>query len=344
MGVQNVGYIIPIPVIRHFLEDLRRHKHYTGFPSLMIETQGLENPAMRRYLGLPEGVSGVLVTRVQELSPCKGQVEVGDVIVELDGIAIADDHTVDFPTDLLTLGSSAPQSPITPSPQTATEVQPHQAERIDMEFIVSQHLVGDLCTLTLFHLVRGPRRALVTLTAPQPLIPTEGTRTKRGHEHLLLPSYRIVGGLVVTVLTDALLGSDRRTAGASIGGILAPWFEPPRRYRDEEAVIVGHVLAHGSTVGYEGLVYLRLRNVNGVRVTGLKAFSETVDGAVRNGMENKARISEEGRYLRIEFEKGPLAVLDTWTIRSDTAECLELHMVPSDRSEDLVERPVVAKL
>jgi hypothetical protein len=244
MGVQNVGYIIPIPVIRHFLEDLRRHGHYTGFPSLMIETQGLENPAMRRYLGLAEGVSGVLVTRVQELSPCKGQVEVGDVIVELDGVAIADDHTVDFPTDLLTLGS-APQSPVTPDPlQPIVEAQPHQAERIDMEFIVSQHLVGDSCNLTLFHRTRGPRRALVTLTAPEPLIPTEGTRTKKKHEHLLLPSYRIVGGLVLIVLTDALLGSDRRTAGASIGGILAPWFEPPRRYRDEEAVIVGHVLAH----------------------------------------------------------------------------------------------------
>lgn len=27
---QNVGYIIPIPVVKHFLEDLARHGGYTG--------------------------------------------------------------------------------------------------------------------------------------------------------------------------------------------------------------------------------------------------------------------------------------------------------------------------
>ncbi|CAF1324750.1 unnamed protein product, partial [Didymodactylos carnosus] len=31
-GLQSVGYIIPIPVIEHFLEDIKRNGHYTGFP------------------------------------------------------------------------------------------------------------------------------------------------------------------------------------------------------------------------------------------------------------------------------------------------------------------------
>lgn len=357
---QNVGYIIPITVLSHFLEDLRRHGKYTGFPSLLVETQGLENPAMRKYLGLDKDESGVMVTRVWDLSCCKGQVQVGDIITEIDGVSVADDFTIEFPSELLASRGGpiqqgqgqGQQQPSQAQEEEEANANPSSGERIDMEFLVTQHHVGDNCTLTLFNKLTGYRRVNVTLSAPEPLVPPEGTRTKKGLEHLLLPSYRIVGGIVLTVLTGALLGSDRRTAGVSMGGILAPWFEPPKKYPDEQAVIVGHVLAHGSTVGYEGLVYMRLKAINGHPVRNLREASKIVDDATRVGLEAKVQGMEEGRYLRLEFEKGPMAVIDTWTLEKDTEEVLELHMVPSVRSEDLKEgnngggerRPVLAKL
>lgn len=41
--MQNVGYIVPFPVIRHFLNDIALHKRHTGFVSIGIKAQSMEN-------------------------------------------------------------------------------------------------------------------------------------------------------------------------------------------------------------------------------------------------------------------------------------------------------------
>jgi hypothetical protein len=52
---ENIGYVIPVPVIEHFLGDYDRFKKYTGFPSLGLEWQKVESVHLRRALGLPRG-------------------------------------------------------------------------------------------------------------------------------------------------------------------------------------------------------------------------------------------------------------------------------------------------
>ncbi|CAE7869365.1 DEGP9, partial [Symbiodinium necroappetens] len=45
---ENIGYVIPTVVIMHFLSDLLKHNGtYTGFPTLGIETQTMENAQLR---------------------------------------------------------------------------------------------------------------------------------------------------------------------------------------------------------------------------------------------------------------------------------------------------------
>jgi hypothetical protein len=44
------SYIIPTPVVEHFITDFDRHGAYTGFPCLGVEWQKLENPDMREAL------------------------------------------------------------------------------------------------------------------------------------------------------------------------------------------------------------------------------------------------------------------------------------------------------
>ncbi|KAI9032969.1 trypsin-like cysteine/serine peptidase domain-containing protein [Hyaloraphidium curvatum] len=333
---QNVGYIIPVPVVWHFLEDLERNGRYTGIPALMFETQGLENAALREYLGLPENMSGVLVTRVYDLCPFK-DLKPGDVITEIDGHGVADDHTVQFSPDLLLLGplmslndSSTPRSN-TGSSNTSAPASgaTRPAERIEMEFVVTQHHVGDKCTLTLFR--DGTTRFVTaTLAPPSPLVPLEGTRRHRGG-HLLLPSYRLVGGIVLTVLTESLIASSAHFSN-ELGGLLAPWYEAPKRYADEEAVVCGGVLPHSSTIGYEGLTMLRLARVCGQEARNLAQVSRILDGATKEAVSSGTK-----PFLKLEFERGPVAVLDARSLDKDTKEVLELHMVPSDRSEDLLE-------
>ncbi|KAF3792185.1 Protease Do-like 2 [Nymphaea thermarum] len=47
---ENIGYVIPTTVVSHFLNDYEKNGKYTGFPSLGVLLQKLENPALRRCL------------------------------------------------------------------------------------------------------------------------------------------------------------------------------------------------------------------------------------------------------------------------------------------------------
>lgn len=49
---ENIGYVIPTPVIDHFISDYARNGHYTAFPALGIEWQKMESPFMRKALGM----------------------------------------------------------------------------------------------------------------------------------------------------------------------------------------------------------------------------------------------------------------------------------------------------
>ncbi|XP_026192960.1 uncharacterized protein LOC34622542 [Cyclospora cayetanensis] len=72
--MQNVGYIVPFPVIRHFLNDVALHNRHTGIVSVGIKVQTMENEALKKSKGmhlippeaLPQNVtaSGVLVLEV----------------------------------------------------------------------------------------------------------------------------------------------------------------------------------------------------------------------------------------------------------------------------------------
>ncbi len=46
------GYIIPSSVVQHFLKDVLRHGHYTGFVTLGITWAPLENTHLRAYVGI----------------------------------------------------------------------------------------------------------------------------------------------------------------------------------------------------------------------------------------------------------------------------------------------------
>lgn len=57
--------MVPVNVLEHFLEDVRRHGKYLGFPRMGVIQQRLENPALRQSLKMSEGQTGVLVTGIE---------------------------------------------------------------------------------------------------------------------------------------------------------------------------------------------------------------------------------------------------------------------------------------
>lgn len=93
MGGQNIGYAIPLPVVRHFLDDIE-DGHYHGYPELGVATLDSRNPALRRALRLPDDARGALVTRVDLFGAAMGRLVPGDVLLAVDGSPVAPDGTV----------------------------------------------------------------------------------------------------------------------------------------------------------------------------------------------------------------------------------------------------------
>ncbi|XP_024450990.1 protease Do-like 2, chloroplastic isoform X3 [Populus trichocarpa] len=93
--VENIGYVIPTTVVSHFLNDYERTGRYTGFPSLGVLLQKLENPALRAWLKVNSN-EGVLVRRVEPISDANRVLKEGDVIVSFDDVNVGCEGTVPF--------------------------------------------------------------------------------------------------------------------------------------------------------------------------------------------------------------------------------------------------------
>ncbi|XP_020252340.1 protease Do-like 9 [Asparagus officinalis] len=67
--VENIGYVIPTPVITHFIHDYEKSGEYTGFPILGIEWQKMENPDLRKAMGMTPIQKGVRIRRIEPTAP-----------------------------------------------------------------------------------------------------------------------------------------------------------------------------------------------------------------------------------------------------------------------------------
>jgi S1-C subfamily serine protease len=95
-GAENIGYMIPTTVIRHFLEDVEDGK-YDAFGSMgTIFYPGLHNPSYRDYLKVPPGEDGVVVLNTVMHSSLESILEPADVMTRIDEYNIDNDGTVNM--------------------------------------------------------------------------------------------------------------------------------------------------------------------------------------------------------------------------------------------------------
>ena len=50
--VENIGYVIPVDVVHHFITDFDKNGRFTSFPILGIEWQKMESPYMRKAMSM----------------------------------------------------------------------------------------------------------------------------------------------------------------------------------------------------------------------------------------------------------------------------------------------------
>ncbi|CAI5501381.1 unnamed protein product [Closterium sp. Naga37s-1] len=239
---ENIGYIIPTPVISHFLGDYRRNGQYTGFPAIGILWQRLENPALRAALKMSPGQKGVLVRKVDPTSRAHGVLQQGDVIMSFDNVPIASDGTVPFRT----------------------------GERISYGFLVSQKFSGEVARL---EILRDGQltKVQVQLKPPKRLIPV--------HTGGKPPTYLIVAGLVFTPAVQPFLQSEYGSEFEfeSPVSLLQKLLHGHAEHQDEEVVVLSQVLAHEANIGYEDITNTCLVSLNGMRVRNVRQLAALVD-------------------------------------------------------------------
>ncbi len=85
--LQRSGYVVPIPIIRHFFTDLE-DDYVSGVPDLGVYWQKFENKALRDYYRLNDNESGLLVSRVVVGSSADGFILENDIIEAIDGVRL----------------------------------------------------------------------------------------------------------------------------------------------------------------------------------------------------------------------------------------------------------------
>lgn len=90
---ENIGYLIPTSVIKHFLEDIKDGK-YDGYVELGVRTINSFNPSLRKYHKIPDNLDGIFVTKIYKNSSAEGHLQKDDLVFEIDGMPIGRNGTI----------------------------------------------------------------------------------------------------------------------------------------------------------------------------------------------------------------------------------------------------------
>ena len=228
---QNVGYMIPTPVIRRFLKDVEDGK-YDHYVDIAIRWMPLENPAMRKYLGRPNDGRGVVVTDIFSEGSSDGYLRKGDVLLSIDGHPIESDGSVRL-----------------------------EGKPVQLEEIVERKFAGDEVKMEVW-------REGKTENLQIPLKPADMFSM---YEILYEPPPRYVlyGGLVFQPLTANLMAVLAGAADLRLRQKYT-MFATDQIYRETpEPVILSGVLPDSSNVYLRGLAGQIVKEINGKKIRTL---------------------------------------------------------------------------
>ena len=160
---QGVAYMIPTPVVNRFLKDVEDGR-YDRYVDLGVTYSKLQNPAMRRFLGLQQDDRGVLVNTVITAGAAGKALQSGDVLLAIDDHPIASDSFVEL-----------------------------EGERVEMPEIVERKFKGDPVKLDILR-NREPMTVTIELGPLWPYL-------MQGHSYDVLPRYVVFGGLLFQPLS-----------------------------------------------------------------------------------------------------------------------------------------------
>jgi hypothetical protein len=234
---QNIGYLVPVSMVRHFIDDMKDGK-YDGFGELGIGTQKLENPAMRRYYGLDDTVSGKLIDKIAYNSSLKGVLHEGDILTAIDGYNIENDGTVAF----------------------------RKHEYTDYNYYVDMYQMKESLTLDI---IRDKKPMQVKATLKNRADDMFLVKTTR---YDVMPTYFIYGGYIFSPLTRNLIRSTSSNR-MKLSNLALKW----QKKEKTEVVVLLKVLASDISRGDNYFGMWSIDKVNGETFKNFQEFYQKME-------------------------------------------------------------------
>ncbi len=236
---ENIGYMIPTPIVRHFLTDIKDGK-VDGYGFHGFLTQSLDNPAMRRKYGLKEEQTGILVHKVYDNSPATGKIQAGDIVTQMDGHKIENNGTVEF----------------------------RPGEFIDHTHYIDMHQIGDNMNVTVIRNGEMKDISLHLEKAGQEYLLVKPKQYDKQ------PTYFIFGGYIFMPLNQDLVDS-MENLPARIGALT---YEAPNEKRTE-AVLLTKVLPADINKDHHQDANLLVEKINDEPVRNFQDFYTKIQNA-----------------------------------------------------------------
>ncbi|MFW2331972.1 MAG: S1C family serine protease [Nitrospinota bacterium] len=286
---ENIGYIIPTPVIKSFLTDIK-DGHVDGIPSAGIIVQKGESQTLKEAFKAKPTDRGLFVNRVIYGSAAYGVLAEKDIITAIDDAKISDDGLFEFSDQL----------------------------RIDINYLINQKQVGDEVKYSIIRDGKALTKR-VKLKVANKIVPRELDNK---------PSYLIFGGIVFTKLTENLLAdrgySWRKDPGSKFIYHLYNSFPSPSR---KELVVIIKTLAHNVNIGYHDIVYQVVEEVNGKNLKEFRdlpmALGSSADKFSRIVTEDKVVIALDNEAALVADQE----ILKRYHIKSPFSEDIRAEYI-----------------
>lgn len=280
---ENISYIVPIPIIKHFLTDLE-DGHQDGLPDDGTIVQHMRNPGLKNRYNLGDKQTGVLVYAVLPGSPATGKIFIEDVILSIDGNRVADDGTIAFgPTG-----------------------------RISLNYLIQMHQIGEHLNMEILR--DGERKhvefMLSTTRDYYDLVYRD--------QYDIPPNYFIYGGLLFMPLTTNYLKTWGKDWGKMAPPDLLAYVSALPKSEREEVVILSSVLPASVNVGYHEYGDFIITAVNGNEIHNVKDLITEVERG--QGQPFVSFLEKRGGKIvldRNKAEKELDDILNTYKIQSD---------------------------
>lgn len=301
-GHQGLNYIIPIPIMQHFLDEALSGKPYRGFPTMPITTEEIENLHERAFYGMGEK-SGVRILKVDRLSDAYDKLKPNDIILSIDGFPVSNEGTVDIPS----IGNC-----------------------IDCFHITQSKFIGDKVKLTILR--KTPETNAVKQVDIEVILDTVLGDTKKVPplEHDKMPTYYINSGICFIPLTRNYMegdGCEFEDMYLVEDNCLLP--DAPKNHPDDQFILINNILNCKETQGYNKHIHGLVKAINGQPVNNIVDVVHAMesDKNKENG-QNKSELHE------ISLKSGSTIVIPGMSEKQQ-AELLKRHHVSQDRSLDL---------